>query len=358
MSFVGRAAPSALMTTVLFCGVAPPLAHAGGSGGAQAPSEAQTGGSEYGVRARVLAARRPTVSELSLPRTAAAGRPPRVALRIDETGVGTVEARITVVALSSHRAVITVAMGWVHTGRTLTVSWPAHATLTPGGYQVSVSAHDHHTGTLARGAHRSGEASLTVRAPAKPPAKRRAKRPAERPAKPPPPPVPPPAPSPPAPALEAGVPAPAQTAAAGAVFPVAGPHSYGGPEDRFGAPRGAHVHQGQDVLTSEGTPVLAPLAGTILTTSYQAGGAGYYAVLHTGVGFDLMFAHCEAESLSVGTGQVVAAGQLLCKAGETGDATAPHLHFEMWVGGWQSPTGHSIDPLPYLEAWDHTAAGG
>src|SRR6202043_2597281 len=123
------------------------------------------------------------------------------------------------------------------------------------------------------------------------------------------------APPPPTPVLaatEEGVPTPAQTAASGAVFPVAGPHSFGGPENRFGAPRGTHVHQGQDVLTSEGTPVVAPLAGTILTTSFQAAGAGYYAVEHTLVGFDFMFAHCAPSSLAIVTGQAVAAGQTLC----------------------------------------------
>jgi murein DD-endopeptidase MepM/ murein hydrolase activator NlpD len=140
------------------------------------------------------------------------------------------------------------------------------------------------------------------------------------------------------------------------VFPVSGAHNFGGPENRFGAPRGAHTHQGQDVLTAEGTPILAPMAGTISWTSYQAGGAGYYAVEHTGVGFDFMFAHCQAGSLAVGNGQAVAAGAQLCSAGQTGDATTPHLHFEMWVGGWQASAGHPIDPLPYLEAWDRLGA--
>ena len=157
---------------------------------------------------------------------------------------------------------------------------------------------------------------------------------------------------------EAGVPTPAQSAADGAVFPVAGSHNFGGPENRFGAPRGTHIHQGQDILTSEGTPDLAPMAGKVESTSYQAGGAGYYIVEHTGVGFDFMFAHCEAASFAVSASESVSAGQPLCKAGQTGDATAPHLHFEMWVGGWQAPGGHPIDPLPYLEAWEHAGTAG
>jgi biotin carboxyl carrier protein len=295
-------------------------------GGARARSALLTGGSEYGVSTTAATARRPVVRELSVPTSATTGRPPRVTVRIDEKGVGTVRVRVTVTDLSTRRPVIIVDLGWVHTGRTLTVSWPSPAHLRPGTYHVSVTAHDHHSGTLLRTAHASGVATLTVTAPS---------------------------PTPPSPAPEAGVLTPAQTAADGAVFPVAGAHSFGGPENRFAAPRSGHVHQGQDVLTSEGTPVVTPLAGTILATSYQAAGAGYYAVEHTLIGFDFMFAHCKAGSLAVGLGQAVPAGQTLCLAGQTGDATTPHLHFEIWVGGWQAPTGHPIDPLPYLEAWDH-----
>jgi biotin carboxyl carrier protein len=306
---------------------APPTA----PGGAQAPSAAVTGGSEYGVSTRAATSKRPVVAGLSVPRSTVAGRPPQVRLRIGEKGVGTVRVRVGVTDLSTRKLVILVDLGWVHTGRVLTVGWPPRARLKPGSYHVSVTAHDHRSGTLLRTAHSSGVATLTVTAPAPAPL--------------------PPSPFPPAP--EPGVLTPAQSAADGAVFPVAGAHSFGGPENRFGAPRGTHVHQGQDVLTSEGTPVVAPLAGTVLETSYQAGGAGYYVVEHTLVGFDFMFAHCKSGSLAVSSGQAVTAGQALCLAGQTGDATTPHLHFEIWVGGWQAPTGHPIDPLPYLEAWEH-----
>jgi murein DD-endopeptidase MepM/ murein hydrolase activator NlpD len=273
------------------------------------------------------------VGRLSVPRSVLVGALPRVALALEEAGVGTVYVSVVLTDLSTRRTVVSALLGWQRTGRTLYVRWPAAARLAAGSYQLSVSAHDHHGGTLLRRAHSSGVATLTVTAPAPV-----APAPAQ-----------PPASTPP---LEAGVPTPAQTVAAGAVFPVAGPHNFGGPEDRYGAPRGEHVHQGQDVLAAEGTPVLAPIAGSISSTSYQAGGAGYYVVEHTAVGFDFMFAHCQAGTFAVSSGQSVAAGAPLCHAGQTGDATAPHLHFEMWVGGWWAPGGHPIDPLPYLEAWE------
>lgn len=151
-------------------------------------------------------------------------------------------------------------------------------------------------------------------------------------------------------------PTPAPTGSETPVFPVVGPHSFGDAGNRFGAGRTGHIHQGQDVLAGEGQQVVAPLAGTIMTTGFQASAAGWYVAEHTSTTFDFFFAHCQAGSLVVSTGQAVHAGQALCKLGQTGDATGPHLHFEMWVGGWQVAGGHPVDPLPYLEAWEHGTA--
>jgi Peptidase family M23 len=303
---------------------------AGEPGGAAAPDSPAAGGSQFGVPASLA---RPSLSELSIPTTASVGRPPKITLKLVEQGVGTVYLRVLIIDLSSHQTVVTSTMGWVHTSRLLSVAWPSSARLSAGSYHVTVSAHDHHNGNILRNARISGEATLVVKAPAKTVT-----------------PVAPP------PSTEAGVPTPAQTAAEGAVFPVRGAHNFGGPENRFGAPREGHIHQGQDILTAEGTPDAVPFAGTIEQVSYQAGGAGYYVVEHTTYGFDFMFAHCEANSFSVAASQTVSAGQQICRAGQTGDATTPHLHFEMWVGGWQASTGHPIDPLPYLEAWESDGA--
>jgi hypothetical protein len=335
MSFARKVALCGLTMTMLLAGAAG--AHAANPpGGAVAPAGAQAGGSEFGVPVRGLGAARPVVTQLVVPRTAPAGRPPRVTLRIDETGVATVAAAVTVTDVATRARVLLAPLGWIRTGQTITVRWPRGARLNAGSYRVSLNAHDHRSGTLLRRAHASGVATLTVLAPVAPP----------------PPPAPAPAPAPTPIATEEGVPTPAQTVASGAVFPVAGPHNFGGPEARFGAPRGNHTHQGQDVLTGEGTPVLAPLTGTIESTSNQPGGAGYYVVEHTAA-FDFMFAHCMAASFAVAAAQTVTAGQMLCRAGQTGDASAPHLHFEMWVGGWRaSAASHPIDPLPYLEAWE------
>jgi murein DD-endopeptidase MepM/ murein hydrolase activator NlpD len=147
--------------------------------------------------------------------------------------------------------------------------------------------------------------------------------------------------------------APAPPAVTGTgVFPVQGPYDFGGKDSRFGAPRSGHIHQGQDVAAAEGTPLVAPQAGTIHWRAYQAGGAGYYLVLD-GDGDDFMyvFMHLRQGSLLVSKGDHVAAGQQIAQVGNTGSSEGAHLHFEIWEGAWYAG-GHPIDPLPALKAWE------
>jgi murein DD-endopeptidase MepM/ murein hydrolase activator NlpD len=331
MRYARRANLLLLLIATLPAHAAMPSVADADSGGTVAPAAPRAGGVEYGA----LLSRGPVLSDLSVSRAVPSGKLPRISLRIEETGVDTVKVKLSVVSSTTHATVLAVNVGWIHTGRTALVRWPAGTKLPAGSYQATVSARDHSGQTLLlRAAHISGEASFQVDAPAAPKTSPTAVAPTPSPT---------------------GTPSPAETVAEGAVFPVDGTHNFGGPENRFGAQREGHIHQGQDVLAAEGTPVVVPFAGTILTASYQAGGAGYYAVEHTSAGFDFMFAHCEANSLLVSSGEAMSAGQTLCKVGQTGDATAPHLHFEMWVGGWQAKGGQPIDPLPYLEAWQNAA---
>ena len=135
------------------------------------------------------------------------------------------------------------------------------------------------------------------------------------------------------------------------VFPVAGSYSLGGAGSRFGASRTGHTHQGQDVAAAEGTPVVAPKAGTIHWRAYQADGAGYYLVLDVD-GEDLMyvFMHLRRGSILVSKGDPVAAGQQIAQVGNTGRSFGAHLHFEIWDGVWYGG-GRPIDPLPFLRGW-------
>jgi murein DD-endopeptidase MepM/ murein hydrolase activator NlpD len=98
--------------------------------------------------------------------------------------------------------------------------------------------------------------------------------------------------------------------------------------------------------------VVAPEPGTIRVVDVQASGAGHYVVLTAAGGRELFFAHCLAGSVVVAPGQAVAARAALCQVGATGRASTPHLHFELWPGGWRTGPGAApADPRPQLEAW-------
>ena len=63
-------------------------------------------------------------------------------------------------------------------------------------------------------------------------------------------------------------------------------------------------------------------------------GGGYYVVLRgAGESLSYVFMHLEAGSTLVRAGQTVATGQRLGLVGTTGDATGPHLHFEVRLRG-------------------------
>ena len=236
-------------------------------GAASAPSGPRAGGAEFGQPNGRPSAARPVAVVFRIGRhTLTEGDPPRLAVRIDQRGVRTVAARIAFRPVGGKGAVVRVDLGRVRTGRLLHPAWPSASVLTPGRYVVAVHAQGPAGGTLLRRAHASGRALLTVR---------------PKPVAPPPivaPPVTPAAPDP-------GV-------TDDGVFPVVGPHTFGGDDARFGAGRTGHVHQGQDVVAAEGLPVVAPLAGTIVARSYQASGAGFYVTLDAADGRSFFFAHC------------------------------------------------------------------
>lgn len=138
------------------------------------------------------------------------------------------------------------------------------------------------------------------------------------------------------------------------VFPVQGPFSFGGDDARFGAGRPGHIHQGQDVVASSGEPIVAPVAGTVTWKANQPGGAGIYLVVRgagSGEARDYVFMHIKHGTVLVAPGDAVSAGQQLAQVGATGDASGPHLHFEIWVGGWYARGGAPVDPLPQLKRW-------
>jgi murein DD-endopeptidase MepM/ murein hydrolase activator NlpD len=137
----------------------------------------------------------------------------------------------------------------------------------------------------------------------------------------------------------------------GYAFPVLGPHEFSLGAGRFGAPRSGHTHQGQDVMAECGTPLVAARGGEVQYAGFQSAAGNYLVIDGKGTGYDFMYAHL-AEPSPLHTGDTVRTGEPIGIVGETGDATACHLHFEMWSPpGWYEG-GSPFDPLPYLEKWD------
>ena len=145
-------------------------------------------------------------------------------------------------------------------------------------------------------------------------------------------------------------PQPSAVQTEGWVFPIRGSHNYGDASDRYGADRGDHKHAGQDVLSPCGTPLVAARGGKVMGADY-GGAAGNFLAVHTAdTQYDYFYAHLRDLPL-VKEGQTVKTGQLIGYVGQTGDAYGCHLHFELWDGPWWNG-GHTIDPLPFLKAWD------
>jgi murein DD-endopeptidase MepM/ murein hydrolase activator NlpD len=101
-------------------------------------------------------------------------------------------------------------------------------------------------------------------------------------------------------------------------------------------------------------PLVSPVAGTVTWKANQPGGAGIYLVVRgagSGEVRDYVLMHIKRGTMLVAPGDAVSAGQQLAQVGATGDASGPHLHFEIWIGGWYAGGGAPVDPLPQLKRW-------
>jgi hypothetical protein len=109
----------------------------------------------------------------------------------------------------------------------------------------------------------------------------------------------------------------------------------------------ANCHTGQDYAAPTGTPVVAAGHGVITF----AGWAGPYGnavhILHSG-GAATWYAHLSR--IQSHPNQTVRAGQLIGLVGSTGNATGPHLHFEVRIHASRTSTGTPIDPPPWLSS--------
>ena len=272
---------------------------------------APTGGNRYGTPFQIPASVR---SFSASPRsTYVAGAPTTLRFRIDAVNRRSVRVVLAVRRVGGGARGRDVSLGTRRTNVSHTYRWRRSGVGT-GSWSLTLRVLD----ASGRAVARTARATLTVRV-----------RPRPR-----------PRPRPIAPA--------APVSGANGVFPIAGSYSYG---EGFGAPRPGRTHQGQDLSAAAGTPLRSPRNGTVTTVGYQATGAGNYVVIRdSAVDRSYVFMHLQDGSTAVSEGQSVRAGQHIGRVGSTGRSTGPHLHFEVWVGGWWGG-GHAIDPLPTLRSW-------
>jgi murein DD-endopeptidase MepM/ murein hydrolase activator NlpD len=137
----------------------------------------------------------------------------------------------------------------------------------------------------------------------------------------------------------------------GYAFPILGAHDFGSAGGRFGAARSGHTHEGQDVMAACGTPLIAARGGRVQYSGYQGAAGNYIVIDGKGTTYDMGYMHL-LEPSPLQEGMTVRTGEPIGVVGQTGDATACHLHFEIWTApGWYEG-GSPIDPLPYLQKWD------
>src|SRR5690606_2702127 len=100
--------------------------------------------------------------------------------------------------------------------------------------------------------------------------------------------------------------------------------------------------EGINIAVASGTPVRASADGTVRYAGNELRGYGNLVLIEHANGYITAYAHNQA--LTVARGDKVKRGQVVARAGQTGNVTSPQLHFEIRKGK------ESVDPRKYLVA--------
>jgi murein DD-endopeptidase MepM/ murein hydrolase activator NlpD len=98
-------------------------------------------------------------------------------------------------------------------------------------------------------------------------------------------------------------------------------------------------HRGVDLSADYGQPVHAAATGVVVAAGWD-GGFGIKVAIDHANGYQTWYAHLSR--VAVSPGQRVVKGQTIAYVGATGEATGPHLHYQVMLDG------QAIDPAPYL----------
>jgi murein DD-endopeptidase MepM/ murein hydrolase activator NlpD len=108
----------------------------------------------------------------------------------------------------------------------------------------------------------------------------------------------------------------------------------------FGSRRSGAWHQGIDLSAPKGTPVRATAAGKVVVAE-RSGAYGRTVVIDHGNGVTTRYAHLR--KIKVNEGERVKAGEVIGEVGKSGNASGPHVHYEV------VRNGTPVDPWPFMD---------
>ncbi len=91
-------------------------------------------------------------------------------------------------------------------------------------------------------------------------------------------------------------------------------------------------HRGIDYAAAKGTPVVSSSDGRVITKRKNAASGNYLEIKHGEI-YVTKYLHLSRFARGINLGSSVKQGQTIGYVGETGWATAPHLHYEFLVNG-------------------------
>ncbi len=109
---------------------------------------------------------------------------------------------------------------------------------------------------------------------------------------------------------------------------------------------GPDLHRGVDVSVPSGTPVYPMSPGEVRFAGVMGGFGNVIWVDHGG---EVLSVYAHLSRIEVAEGQRVTRNSPIGLSGRSGNASGPHLHFEIWRRGWE------VDPVQALGGFPRPA---
>lgn len=114
------------------------------------------------------------------------------------------------------------------------------------------------------------------------------------------------------------------------------------------ARRQGRRHEGIDIMAARGTPVHAAVGGTVAKLFKSGRGGITVYQFDPSKRFILYYAHLDRYAPGLKEGGQIAQGQVIAYVGSTGNATTPHLHFEIHRSGQQRQWWRGVSFNPFI----------